>query len=93
MRSRYCAYALGLSDYLLASWHPATRPATLELDAGLRWLGLSVRAATDTGAATAQVEFVARCRAGGAPAVRMHERSRFVRIDEHWFYLDGDQLS
>ena len=45
MRSRYSAYVLGLEDYLQATWHPDTRPATLELDATPRpqWLGLSVK--------------------------------------------------
>jgi SEC-C motif-containing protein len=25
-------------------------------------------------------------------AVRQHERSRFVREDGRWFYMDGDEL-
>ena len=29
MRSRYSAFALNLTDYLLASWHASTRPTTL----------------------------------------------------------------
>ncbi|HEY4556374.1 MAG TPA: YchJ family metal-binding protein, partial [Lysobacter sp.] len=37
----------------------------------------------------ATVEFVARSRAGGGPAQRLHELSRFVREDGHWFYVDG----
>ena len=32
MRSRYAAYASGDRDWLLATWHPSTRPAQLELD-------------------------------------------------------------
>ena len=39
----------------------------------------------------AEVEFVARFRLGGK-AVRQHERSRFVREDGRWFYMDGDEL-
>ena len=30
MRSRYSAYALGLTPYLLSTWHPSTRPASGE---------------------------------------------------------------
>ena len=30
MRSRYSAYVLKLEDYLLATWHPDTRPRQLE---------------------------------------------------------------
>ena len=29
MRSRFTAFAVGLPDYLLATWHPSTRPASL----------------------------------------------------------------
>ena len=32
MRSRYSAFALGLAPYLLRTWHPSTRPASLSLD-------------------------------------------------------------
>lgn len=94
MRSRYSAYVLGLADYLRASWHPSTRPDTLELPApgALRWLGLSVRAHRVIDAGHAEVEFVARSRAGGAPATRLHECSRFVREDGRWYYVDGDLL-
>jgi len=42
MRSRYTAYALGLSDYLLATWHASTRPATLDFADAPRWLGLRI---------------------------------------------------
>jgi len=90
MRSRYSAYALGLRDYLLASWHPSTRPTELELDTATRWLGLSVKQHAATGDDRAEVEFVARYRVGGGSATRLHERSRFVREGGHWYYLDGD---
>jgi SEC-C motif-containing protein len=90
MRSRYSAFVLGRADYLLQTWHSHTRPATLDLDASAKWLGLEVRDHKVTGADTAEVEFVARCRVGGK-ATRMHERSRFVREDGRWLYVDGDQ--
>ncbi|MFC3552270.1 YchJ family protein [Lysobacter cavernae] len=91
MRSRYSAYVRGERDYLLATWHPRTRPAELDLgDVGAtRWLGLEVKRHALTGPDAATVEFVARCRSGGAPAVRLHEISRFVREDGRWYYLDG----
>lgn len=89
MRSRYSAYVLGLEGYLLATWHASTRPAELNLaaDRQPKWLGLDVKAATQTGD-TASVEFVARCKLGGR-AQRMHEISRFVREDGRWYYVDG----
>ena len=90
MRSRYSAFVMERSDYLLATWHSSTRPASLDFEAGAKWLGLEVREHQATGVDTAEVEFVARYRVGGA-AVRLNERSRFVREDGRWFYVDGDQ--
>jgi SEC-C motif-containing protein len=89
MRSRYCAYVLGLEDYLLATWHASTRPAALNLaaEAKPKWLGLEVKAHTAS-EDSATVEFVARCRVGGR-AQRMHEVSHFIREDGRWLYLDG----
>lgn len=89
MRSRYSAYVLGDADYLLRTWHPDTRPDRLEIEPAVRWLGLEVRAAQATGEQAATVEFIARCRHGGAAAVRLHEVSRFVREEGCWYYLDG----
>ena len=91
MRSRYSAFVLERADYLLATWHPSTRPATLEFDPGARWLGLEVRTHHVTGPEAAEVEFVARYRVAGR-AVRLHERSRFVREAGRWYYVDGDSL-
>lgn len=91
MRSRYSAFVLGDVPYLLATWHSSQRPATLELEAGAKWLGLDIKNHRMTGADTAEVEFVARFRVGGK-AIRQHERSRFVREDGRWFYGDGDVL-
>jgi SEC-C motif-containing protein len=91
MRSRYCAYVREDAPYLLATWHPTTRPAQLTLggEAPARWLGLQVRRHVVTGVDTAIVEFVARYRIGNR-AQRLHETSRFVREDGHWHYLDGE---
>ncbi len=93
MRSRYSAYVRRDVDYLLASWHPSTRPAELSLDDSAtgrtHWLGLTVQHAFDTGADTAEVVFLARYRIGGGSAVRMTEHSRFLREAGRWYYLDA----
>lgn len=91
MRSRYCAYTLGLEAYLLATWHPNTRPAALRLDAEPqpKWLGLQVKRHRQIDGTHAEVEFVARYKIGGR-AWRMHETSRFVREEGRWYYLDGE---
>jgi len=90
MRSRYSAFVLGLSDYLLRTWHPATRPESLEpFPAQLRWLGLEVRHTQVLDADHAVVAFVARSKLAGR-AQRLHETSRFEQIDGVWYYVDGD---
>jgi SEC-C motif-containing protein len=90
MRSRYSAYVHGLTDYLIATWHPGTRPSALEASPpGLRWLGLEVRRHAIQDGDHSTVEFVARSKLGGR-AQRLHEISRFVREQGHWYYVDGD---
>ena len=91
MRSRYSAFVLQRSDYLLATWHPDFRPAGLTLDEGppTKWLGLQVRAHLPLDATHAEVEFVARQRDATGRAHRLHERSRFLREQGRWYYVDG----
>jgi len=91
MRSRYSAYVLKREDYLLATWHPSTRPATLDFDESAKWrLGLDVKRHAVQDETHATVEFVARSKLAGR-AQRMHETSRFVEEGGRWFYVDGDQ--
>ncbi|MFO7541321.1 MAG: YchJ family metal-binding protein, partial [Thiobacillus sp.] len=73
-------------------WHPATRPAALALDAPPRpqWLGLSVKSHTPQDDTHATVEFIARYKLNGR-AFKLHETSRFERVDGRWLYLDGEQ--
>ena len=91
MRSRYSAFVLQRADYLLATWHASTRPATLDFAPGAKWLGLEVRSHKQLDPDHAEVEFIARYRESGR-AVRLHERSRFVRESGRWLYVDGDQF-
>ncbi len=89
MRSRYSAFVCDELDYLLATWHASTRPASLTPNpTGLKWLGLDVRRHAVIDADHASVEFVARHKLGGR-AERLHEISRFVREEGRWFYVDG----
>ena len=90
MRSRYSAFVLERESYLLATWHASHRPATIAFEPGVKWLGLEVRQYLPVDADNAEVEFVARQKPAGASAVRLHERSRFVREGGRWLYLDGD---
>ena len=90
MRSRYSAYVLKLEDYLLATWHPDTRPSELDLAADdSKWLGLAVKSHVTQDENHASVEFVARYRIAGK-GYRLHEISRFVREGGRWYYRDGE---
>ena len=94
MRSRYSAFALGETGYLLETWHSTTRPRALDLDRDLRWTGLDVLS-TSGGSpldADGTVEFRAH-HVGAGRAGAQHERSRFAREDGRWRYLDGVSLS
>lgn len=89
MRSRYTAFSVGDTDWLLASWHASTRPRSLELDPGIRWLRLDVLATTGGPFdAEATVSFEAHWVAEGARG-SMREHSRFSR-ERGWQYVDGD---
>jgi SEC-C motif-containing protein len=92
MRSRYSAFCLERAPYLLRTWHAMTRPASVEFEPGVKWLGLEVRSHTEQDATHAQVEFVARQKSATGPAVRLHERSRFVLEEGRWYYVNGDAL-
>lgn len=93
MRSRFAAFALGLDAYVLASWHPDTRPASAGLDPALVWRRLQIvdtvagQEADDEGV----VEFRASFRHPAGTGL-LHERSRFTRVDGRWVYLDGDEV-
>jgi SEC-C motif-containing protein len=89
MRSRYAAYVVGDTDYVLRTWHPRTRPAQLDLREAPQWRGLTVLATADgrEGDSIGEVEFTAEYHGGV-----MHERSRFVRRAGRWVYVDGVQL-
>jgi len=93
MRSRYTAFTLKDEPYLVATWHPSTRPqeAIIDEHEPVRWLGLEIKTALRLRKRKAQlpdvpddhtdhdtVEFVARFKVGGR-AHRLHELSRFVR--------------
>lgn len=93
MRSRYSAFAVGDSTYLRATWHPRTRPASLDLDADQQWRRLDVLATRAGGPFddAGEVEFAAYYRdATSGERGRLHEVSRFVREGGRWFYVDGD---
>ncbi|CAN4269475.1 UPF0225 domain containing protein [Methylophilaceae bacterium] len=92
MRSRYSAYALELPEYLLATWHPDSRPSSLDLseEPAIKWIGLTIKLAKPEQDNKATVEFIARYKLSGK-AYRLHELSEFIKLDRRWYYLSGNQ--
>ena len=90
MRSRYSAFALARASYLLETWHPSTRPTTLEVDPATRWFRLDIVRALGGGPFddAGTVEFEAHFRDGDGVGVQ-YEVSRFARVDGRWLYVDG----
>ncbi len=90
MRSRYSAFARQLPDYLLATWHPSTRPTELQLDPDVRWYRLQILGRTRGGMldTTGTVEFEASYRSP-AGAGAQHENSAFVREQGAWLYVNA----
>ncbi|CNI81215.1 MULTISPECIES: YchJ family protein [Yersinia] len=96
MRSRYSAYVKKDADYLIKTWHPDChaqewRDGITQSFTNTIWHGLTV-ITKSPGANNdeAFVEFIARFTdANNAQISAMHERSRFLRINEHWYYIDG----
>lgn len=93
MRSRYSAFVVQNEAYLLASWHPDTRPSRVRLDDNQRWLGLVIKSTNAGGTADSEglVEFVARYKIAGK-GHRLHESSCFKKIQGKWYYFSGKHL-
>lgn len=90
MRSRYSAFAVGAVDYLLTTWHPDTRPRTLQLD-DVAWRRLDIVRTAAGGPFDDEgvVEFVAHHRSLAGSGT-LHEVSAFVREGGRWYYVDGE---
>lgn len=83
MRSRYAAFAVGDAAYLLRTWHPSTRPASLVLD-DTAWSGLEVLETNGGGLLEPQGSVRFRAHSDGGV---LEEHSRFVRDAGRWSYL------
>lgn len=97
MRSRYTAYCLGNVDYLIDTLHlskrkPSDRLTLQRTCDTIHWVGLTILATQQGGIRDKRgiVEFIARY---DRPELgQLHERSRFVKQGDRWFYRDGDIL-
>ena len=97
MRSRYTAFCQGDIDYLVATLHPDRRTQSdrAELTKSInntQWLSLTI-INTNKGKkndAIGYVEFEAVYKVN-EPG-QLHERSKFIKTDGKWFYVEGDIL-
>jgi SEC-C motif-containing protein len=91
MRSRYTAFAVGDAAYLRDTWHASTRPDSIDIEPDLVWRRLMIVDRESGGPFDHDgvVEFEAFWRQGDDRG-SLRERSRFVREDRRWLYLDGD---
>ncbi|MBC8269714.1 MAG: SEC-C domain-containing protein [Rhodospirillaceae bacterium] len=95
LRSRYTAFAMGRTDYLVETLTPDLRDGfdLVEAEstaADARWQGLEVRSVTGGGPddVTGEIEFVASFRLRDEPRVH-HELSQFRREDGRWLCAGG----
>ncbi len=95
MRSRYTAYVLQNSEYLLKTWYPKKRPPAIDFSKeSAEWLRLEIISVQKGGIKDQRglVEFQACYRIEDKEHV-MKEISRFKRERGAWFYLDGNVKS
>lgn len=93
MRSRFTAFALGDARYLLRTWHPSTRPASLDLDADQQWYLLEILSSQRGGCFDHEgvVTFRAHYRSAANRKLKdsLTETSSFVRDGKQWLYVDA----
>jgi len=98
MRSRYTAYAIGHTAHLMRTTHPdsphrrsdrvAWRDELVRYCEAARFTGLEVVDAPPPHRGEGYVEFRATFELGGQPRLQA-ERSRFLRHEGRWAYVDG----
>lgn len=89
MRSRYSAYVMAATDYLIATTHISKRADLSKTDIehwakSNNWQQLEIISID-----TYTVEFKAYFRDRNGKKQVHHEKSSFVFENNHWFYLDG----
>ena len=88
MRSRYSAFVLRLTDYVLATWHTRTCPAMLSLEDSPDWASLRILDSSQTGD-SGSVHFQAIYKVGTGWGY-LEEKSDFLREGERWYYVNGN---
>ena len=95
MRSRYSAYVLGISDYVVKTTHPKFRGKDFKENIKnwmnqTRWTDLEVLEVSEglLDDEMGEVEFVAEFILDGQCQI-LHEKSTFVKYKGRWVYTEG----
>ena len=93
MRSRYTAYVLKDSVYILKTWHPSSRPKFFDLSReNICWKKLKILSCDKGGVSDMEGEVFFRAsyeHVGKKYCIQ--ELSRFVKESGVWIYLLGEQ--
>ncbi|MBM9513339.1 YchJ family protein [Desulfogranum marinum] len=91
MRSRYSGYVAQEIPYILQTWHPSTRPLSIDPNTIAHWCGLKILATSKGGENDHQgtVEFTATAMDSGRIS-QLHEVSCFVKENGQWLYVSGE---
>lgn len=89
MRSRYSAYATRNVPYILETTSPRYRKyynpkSILEWASESTWISLEILSSSEK-----RVKFVATYLDGTGQLMRHEEDSRFEKIGERWYFMDG----
>jgi SEC-C motif-containing protein len=94
MRSRYSAHVLGLVDYVVQTYHPECQAHTQRQQIAdsvhLNWCHLQVISSgldpdnNEQGYVEFRAQYIEEDK-----LYSMQELSRFLRLDNLWFYVDG----
>ncbi len=94
MRSRYCAYAIHLVDYIIRTTHPENDSFQIDKEV---WSKLILNFSENTvfekleikefidGPKEAYVTFIAHLKQNLKP-VQLREKSYFIKVDSQWLY-------
>lgn len=85
MRSRFSGFVLGLTEYVIQTWHPDTCPKDLELQPDTHWKRLDIIATTHI-----TVHFKAYSQDESGEFQCLEEMSEFEKLNDRWVYLNGD---
>jgi len=97
MKSRYCAYAIGDSSYIIKTTHPDNPDYTTDTKSWEKsitqftqqteFLGLEILEFIE-GEEEAFVTFNAQLSSGD-----LKEKSRFLKVGTQWLYMDGELIT